>query len=314
MKDIQTFVPPNPLSTPVLFLVFNRLETSNKVFLAIKKAKPPKLYIAIDGPRKSVKDEDIVVKKVLDNITKNIDWECEVFSLIRENNLGCKIAISEAISWFFENEEQGIILEDDCLPSQSFFWFCEDLLNKYKNDLRIWHISGDNFQNGITRAEESYYFSKFAHVWGWATWKNRWECYDVMMNTYENFKKNKIIRSTSGKKKLRNYWSKVFELAANQKIDTWDYQWTYTININNGLSIIPEKNLVSNIGFGEHATHTKSTNSPSSIIKKYDLVLPLKHPIFILNNYDADEYTTNQKSSPLNFMKNKILQILEYIK
>ena len=170
-------------NTSILFLIFNRPEETKRVFESIKEAKPSKLYLASDGPRSHVIDEEKIVSEVKLNVLNAIDWDCEVKTLFREKNLGCKIAVSEAISWFFDHEDQGIILEDDCLPSQSFYRFCEELLNIYKNDLRIWHISGDNFQNGIARSEESYYYSKFSHVWGWATWKDRWQHYDVMMKS-----------------------------------------------------------------------------------------------------------------------------------
>jgi len=139
---VDNFTPPKPLETAVLFLVFNRLDTTKQVFEAIKKAKPPRLYIAADGARKNIDNEDKIVQDIRNYLISNIDWECEVKTLFREKNLGCKYAVSGAIDWFFENKEMGIILEDDCLPSQSFFWFCEELLNKYKDDKRIFLISG----------------------------------------------------------------------------------------------------------------------------------------------------------------------------
>ena len=160
------FVPPHPLNTAVLFLIFNRLDTTKQVFEAIRQAKPPRLYIAADGARSSREGEAEKVQAVREYIIQNIDWECEVKTLFREQNLGCKYAVSGAIDWFFENEEMGIILEDDCLPSQSFFWFCEELLERYKDDMRVWHIGGSNFQNGIKRGDGDYYFSKYNTFFG----------------------------------------------------------------------------------------------------------------------------------------------------
>lgn len=314
MLDKTIYVPSSPLNTPVLFLVFNRLDTSMQVLESIREAKPPRIYLAADGPRDNVKGENSIVKNVVKSIVQNIDWDCEIHTLIREHNLGCKLAISEAISWFFENEDQGIILEDDCLPCKSFFWFCEEMLNTYKNDLRIWHISGDNFQHGIPRSEESYYFSKYVHVWGWATWKNRWQSYDVMMSSYKEFKKNNFVKSLSDNRKMRRHWMSVFDRAANQKVDTWDFQWTYAVKTNNGLSIIPENNLVSNIGFGENATHTKSNDSNFSSMNTLNLEWPLKHPLFKVHNHEADKYTTSQKTSIVIAIQNIINKLLGYLR
>jgi hypothetical protein len=314
MSAKAKFTPPKPLATPVLFLVFNRPDTTKQVFESIRESKPPRMYVAVDGPREHVQDESQTVQGVIDGITENIDWDCEVFTLIRKRNLGCKYAISEAISWFFENEEQGIILEDDCVPCQSFFWYCEEILNTYKSDLRIWHISGDNFQDGISRSEESYYFSKFVHVWGWATWRNRWKSYDVMMDTFPNFKEKNIINGLSEDNRLRRHWSNVFERAASQKIDTWDFQWTYAVKINNGLSVMPDKNLVSNIGFGADATHTKSNQSKLSALKTSNLDWPLIHPLFVVNNYEADKYTTSQMKFGYKLIYELIVRTLGYFK
>ena len=175
--NLTTFT---PLNTAVLFLVFNRLDTTKQVFETIRQAKPQRLYIAADGARASRVGEAAQVQAVRDYVTSHVDWECEVKTLFREQNLGCKYAVSSAIAWFFENEEMGIILEDDCLPDPTFFNFCQELLARYRHDQRIGVISGDNFQFGHRRNDDSYYFSKYVHIWGWATWRDRWvNSYDV---------------------------------------------------------------------------------------------------------------------------------------
>ena len=186
MSTNSAFVPPYPLKTAVLFLVFNRLDATKQVFETIQKAKPPRLYIAADGARNNKDGESEKVKAVHDLILDNIDWQCEIKTLFREKNLGCKYAVSGAISWFFKNEEMGIILEDDCLPNQSFFWFCEELLKRYKDNMKIWHIGGASFQNGIKRGYADYYFSKYNHVWGWASWASRWKFYDTELRSIKN--------------------------------------------------------------------------------------------------------------------------------
>lgn len=163
----SVFTPPYPLNTAVLFLVFNRPDTTKQVFEAIRKAKPPRLYVAADGPRLNRAGEEEKVKAVREYLMDNIDWSCEVKTLFRQENLGCKYAVSGAITWFFEHEEMGIILEDDCLPSQSFFWFCEELLNRYNNDTRIFLISGFNSINKWKNNSFDYLFSYYGSIWGW---------------------------------------------------------------------------------------------------------------------------------------------------
>ncbi|MDP2237968.1 MAG: nucleotide-diphospho-sugar transferase [Bacteroidales bacterium] len=300
------------IKTPVLFLVFNRPDATKQVFEAIRKAKPPRLYVAADGPRISKDGEAQLVQQVR-SIATNVDWDCEVKTLFRDENLGCKYAVSVAITWFFQQEEQGIILEDDCLPSQSFFLFCEELLGRYKDDLRVWHISGNNFQNGVKRGESSYYFSKFNHIWGWASWANRWSNYDVEIKSYDSFIANNVLNDLFELDQDKKYWSNIFDLVNNGKIDTWDYQWTYTVWVNSGLSVLPNKNLVSNIGFGPTATHTKDIESYHSRLPGLDLSFPISHPIFIVKNSTADKITalrTFTKGKLISRAFNKLKKIL----
>ena len=242
-------------------------------------------------------------------ITTQIDWPCEVKTLFREKNLGCKIAVSSAITWFFENVEQGIILEDDCLPNQSFFVFCEQMLELYKDDQRIMHISGDNFDFGQKRGNADYYFSKLNHIWGWATWKRAWKHYDLEMPTLEEFIENNYIKDIFNDKEIAKKWINNFKKAKNGKVNTWDYQWTYTIWSKNGLAIIPSKNLVKNIGFGYGATHTKTKNQ---LIEKNDIfsLSVKKHPDVIIRDYNADIH--HYKIMRVNIIKriyNKIIQL-----
>lgn len=278
----------NKFSTPILFLVFNRIEPTKVVFKEIKKVSPSKLYIASDGPRLSKDGEFEKVLEIREYLLKHIDWECEVNTMFRDENLGCKYAVSSAITWFFNNEEAGIVLEDDCLPSQSFFFFCEKLLDKYKDNFQIGHIGGSNFQNGVIRGDGDYYFSNFNHIWGWASWANRWSNYNVELNTIED---SSFIDSIFPETKIRVYWKKIYKKVKQKKIDTWDYQWTFTLWHNNQISILPNFNLVSNIGFGIDATHTKSesifSNLPTHIVDINN------HPTHIEVNYVADLLTSN---------------------
>lgn len=289
MIDNGKFTPPHPLNTAVLFLIFNRMDTTKQVFDAIRRAKPPRLYVASDGARGAKEGEVAKVQALREYIMGNIDWECEVKTLFREQNYGCKIAVSGAIDWFFENEEMGIILEDDCLPSQSFFWFCKELLEKYKDDMRVWHIAGNNFHFGWKRDEDySYYFGGiYGSIWGWASWRTRWNKYDVEMRNYDEVTEKKYLENCyDGSDAVK---ARIGDFEHIRKgLDTWDYQWVYTRWINNGLTIVPIVNLVKNLGFGEHATHTKSANDKRSDMKFFDIKLPLKHPNFVLRDFISE--------------------------
>jgi len=277
------------LKTPILFIIFNRPDTTQKVFDEIKKVKPLKIFIAADGPRNDKKNDAKNCQETR-KIINQINWDCEIFTLLREQNLGCKIAVSSAISWFFQHIEKGIILEDDCLPDQSFFWYCQQLLEKYIHDERIMMISGDNFQDGIKRGEQSYYFSRLSHIWGWATWRRAWKYYDVHMKNFPEFHTQNQIKHIFDDQFAQQYWVIIFKNVYNNKIDTWDYQWTYTVFSQNGLSIMPNCNLISNIGFGQKATHVKEKSNKCANMKRYKLKI-LSHPAFILPDKNADNYT-----------------------
>lgn len=274
--------------SPILLLTFNRLETTKKVFAAIREVKPTKLYFASDGPRESRANELEEVKKVRNFLLNSVDWDCQIKTLFQDKNLGCGKAVSTALNWFFESEEMGIILEDDCLPSISFFRFCDELLEKYLDDERIMHISGDNFQDGMIRGNATYYFSKISHVWGWATWRRAWKFYDFEMQSLNNFIEKKIGYNIWKNKRIVNYWIKQFKKVADNKIDTWDYQWNYCLLVNNGLSILPNFNLVENIGFHPEATHTKEIGFKNL---RNEISFPLKHPNFFVPDMKADSYT-----------------------
>jgi hypothetical protein len=286
----NNFVPRSPLNTPVLFLIFNRPDITQKVFNAIKKAKPKQLFMAADGPREGKEGEKEKCEQAR-KVIEQIDWDCEVKTLFRDKNLGCKVAESSAFDWFFENVKEGIMLEDDCLPDQSFFWFCQELLEYYRNDTRIMHISGNNFQFGRVRGEGSYYFSKYPHIWGWATWRRAWKHYDVNMKNLEEFEKEAQINNVFNIKQQQKYWRKIFQSVYDGKIDTWDYQWAYTCFINNGLCVTPNINLVSNIGFGLDSTHTKDKDNIFSEMKVEE-INEIIHPNFILADQEADFFTS----------------------
>lgn len=275
-KYNSSFISPHPLNTAVLFLVFNRLDTTKEVFRAISQAKPPRLYIAADAARANIENEVKKVQDVREHIMQNINWKCEVKTLFREKNLGCKYAVSSAISWFFDNEEQGIILEDDCLPSQSFFWYCEELLIKYRNDKSVYLISGETHDSEFLGLNEDYGFCKYPLLWGWASWNRAWKNYDPEMKDWQE-NRNKLMPSISHYKPTLNFWEATFDKMYKREIDTWDYQFAYLLLNNGGKCIFPKCNLVSNIGFGIDATRTSNPTSEAANRKRYEINIPLKH-------------------------------------
>lgn len=289
LKTEDYFKPTTTLNSAILFLVFSRPDTTQQVFEAIRKAKPPRLYIAADGPRETQENEHKLCQETR-RIATEVDWECEVKTLFRDHNLGCRQAVSSAIDWFFDNEDQGIILEDDCLPSQSFFWYCQELLDYYSNDTRIMAISGNNFQAVNSVTPNSYYFSRHNHCWGWATWKRAWKHYDHNMSLWPEFKnKNGLIPWADGSSLFITYWNKIFNTVANERIDSWAYIWTFSCWTQSGLTCLPDKNLVCNIGFDADATHTKKKNNFS--LHQQEVNFPLDHPNVVVRNTKADKYT-----------------------
>ena len=240
---------------PILLLLFNRPEKTSKVFDRLREIKPQYLFVAADGPRNSRQGEAELCKKVR-GIVEEVNWECDVKKLYRNENLGCGAAVSEAINWFFDNVGEGIILEDDTLPDISFFYYCEELLAKYRDSEQVMMISGDNFRFGKASIPDSYAFTRYCHVWGWATWKRAWSLYDFSMNDWPVQNQNRLLQNIFDDDFEVAFWQEIFNRIYNRLEDTWDYQWYYACWKNNGVSIEPRENLVTNIGFGQDATHT----------------------------------------------------------
>lgn len=275
-------------ASAVLFVIFNRPDTTARVFECIRQAQPPRLYVAADGPRPGRPDEPERCRRTRD-IVAQVDWDCQVFTLFREENLGCKYAVSSAIQWFFEHEPEGVVLEDDCLPHASFFRFCDELLERYRDDNRVMAVCGANFQKGLWHPAESYYFSRYNHVWGWASWRRAWNGYDAEMADWSAFV------DAAGLEKLfpanwpaRIFWKRMLDAVAAGAIDTWDYQWLYAIWRQGGVSILPARNLVKNIGFTEDATHTRHAEQWLLEMTAEAMSFPLWHPAAVSSCTEAD--------------------------
>jgi hypothetical protein len=273
----------------ILFIIFNRVDCAKKVFEAIRKYQPAKLYVAADGPRPGVPDDNRKCEETR-ALTDAVDWNCEVVKLFRDTNLGVKEAVSGAISWFFDQEEEGIILEDDCLPGESFFYFCDALLARYRYDDRVMHIGGSNLQFGQKRGNASYYFSNMSSIWGWASWRRVWsKYYDKDMTLFEEFEKQQLMKFVFPDSDVATFATYLARNVYEKKINTWDYQLGFSIIINNGLCITPNKNLVANIGFTASGTLTKNPNDIHANIP-IEEIHELSHPFFFIPDRQADLY------------------------
>lgn len=305
-----------PLTTPVVLIIYKRPEITARVLAEIAKAKPPKLLVIADGPRPGIpgEEEKIAATRAL---IDRVDWPCEVAKNYADVNLGCGRRVSSGLSWVFNIVDEAIILEEDCLPHPTFFRFCEELLEKYRHDKRIMMISGNNYQFGKIRNSYSYYFSRFYHIWGWASWKRAWHYYDYDMHLWPEIRANNLLKDIIIGNNAFNYWNNIFQSVYDKKIDTWDFQWQFACWIQSGLSIIPNVNLVSNIGFGPSATHTKSEGSWAGV-PLFPMNFPLCHPAFTLQDVDADTYTFDKylfiplRKRILQFIKKRVKGALKY--
>ena len=298
------------LSTPLMFIIFNRPDTTKRVFEKIREARPKKLYVVADGPRESV-PKDYELCQLTRSIVENIDWDCNVHKNYSDTNLGSRVRPASGFEFVFSQEDEAIILEDDCLPHPSFFEYCQQLLKHFKNEEKINIISGSNFLSKFSNKNYDYQYSAFHHFWGWATWKRSWEKYDIDMKEWPLLKKNNLINKILKQRKSVRYWETLFEEVYNGKIKTaWDYQWIYSSWKNDGLAILPTSNLVSNIGFGENATHTKNKKHIRSNVPLEGVQFPLVHPPEIKRDVAYDlllsEYIFkfNRKDQVIRFIKN----------
>ncbi len=300
------------METPILVLLFNRPIETGRLIKELEKIKPQKLYINQDGPRINSIEDKILCKKVK-NITLNLKWKCEVQVNENKINKGCRKSVSEGLEWFFNKEEKGIILEDDCMPAKSFFNFSEKMLKKYKNNEKIYTISGSNFQKDKKIGNADYYFSKYAHCWGWSTWRRAWKNYDSNMSFWDEWKKTLHWKNLHSNSLEQKYWQDIFDRVHNKKIDSWAYVWLASIWFKNGISIIPNKNLIINIGFNKNATHT-NINHDTEYENKFDeFKKEINDPKKIEVDQNADLFVFNNHfKGKYNFYPWKFILYLKY--
>jgi hypothetical protein len=277
------------LQTPVAFIIFNRPATARRVFAAIAQAKPPILLVVADGPRADRSEEADACAETR-AVIKQVDWECEVLTQYAPHNMGCRRRLVSGLDWVFDTVGEAIVLEDDCLPHPTFFRYCEELLCKYRDDNRVSHVGGSNFQFGRSHGRDSYYFSRYHHGWGWASWRRAWQYFDAELSRWQELRDGDWLHSVLGDPKQERYWRRILDKVAAGKIDTWDYQWEFACWLYGGLSAIPNVNLVSNIGFGLHSTHTRA-GGPLADIPRQPIAFPLRHPATVQRNAAADDFT-----------------------
>ncbi len=304
---------PYTLTTPVALMVFNRPETTARVFSAVRESRPTHLLIVSDGPRPGVEGEAARCAEVR-NIVEQVDWPCLVQKNYSQVNLGCGVRMATGISWVFDQVGEAIILEDDCLPHPSFFRYCQELLERYRDDERVMHIAGSNALVRSAKGTGSYYFSMFPHCWGWASWRRAWRNYDFNLDALSEAEVNGWLDGVLPDRLDAMYWLDKLRAVQKEKF-TWDYQWTFACWTSSGLSIMPNDCLISNIGFGADATHTKDAGHPLAFMPIAEMEFPLLHPPFVMRDADADAITQRiiLTSNTLTFWLLKLKRLLTVI-
>jgi hypothetical protein len=276
------------VEVPVALFVFNRPDVTRRVFEAVKRARPRHLYLVADGPRSDRPGETEACAEVRRIITA-VDWPCEVSINFSPKNMGCRLRMSSGIDWVFKNVDEAILIEDDCVPSPQFFDFCRCMLERYRRDTRIGMVSGTNCMSHRADFPGSYFFSRYPHIWGWATWRRSWVLYDQNMYKLEAAKNTRLIENITGDDSLARFWYSIFEKVRSGEIDTWDYQLFFTSFCNSWLNVIPSKNLVTNIGDGPHATHRKD-DSEFTALATATMDSPFRDPAFFVRCKEHDEF------------------------
>lgn len=298
------------MKTAVAFLIFNRPDTTAKVFEVIRQAKPPKLLVVADGPRSSHPSDGkkcAATRKIIEQV----DWPCEVIKNYADVNMGCKQRVASGLSWVFETVDEAIILEDDCLPEPTFFRFCEELLEQYRDDEKVMAICGTNSQGQWKPNIQSYHFSHYSSIWGWASWRRAWSHYDIQMSKWKKSEIQAQIEKTLSNEEQYKIRKKSFDKAYSGEINSWDPQWLFSCLKRSGISIVPSVNLISNIGFGKEATHTKNLDK-SNCFPTYEISFPLQKPNLMEADraYDSKHFEKRFRPKGLRYKISQSIRIL----
>jgi hypothetical protein len=280
----------NRIETPVVLIIFKRPDTTRQVLDVIARVRPATLFVVGDGPHPDRREEaeQVAASRML---IEGFDWQCAVHTHYAETNLGLRRRVASGLDWVFKQVDRAIILEDDCVPDPTFFPFCQELLEYYLDDTRLMAVSGDNYQHGRMRISSSYYFSRYPHCWGWATWRRAWRYYDDSMSLWPQMRSEGwLMDLLDGDRRDAKYWTNIFNDVHAERIDSWAYRWTFACWVQGGLTILPNVNLVSNIGFDVGATNT-IYHSSSAKLPRQALKFPLRHPVFMIRDSQADRFT-----------------------
>lgn len=274
------------MKTPVVLTIFNRPQTTVRVMEVLQRMRPEHLLVVADGPRAGKAGDEALCRETR-RIAESVTWPCELRRDYAETNLGCRKRMSTGLDAAFREYEEAIILEDDCVPDDSFFAFCEEMLARYRDHPDVGLVSGTNSQYGVSPTNASYYFSCYPLIWGWATWRHTWSLYDVDIPQWPDLRETGWLEETVGSGYRAAYWQRLFDSVRNG-FDTWDYSLVFTCWLHGQLAVHPSRDLVSNIGFGENATHTRDPSSPRANIPAATMAFPLVHPAKVAADVQAD--------------------------
>lgn len=304
------------LETPVVLIIFNRPEHTRRVFAEIARAKPRRLFVIADGPRPG-RPDDVARCAETRQVVETIDWECQIERLYAEQNMSCGRRVSSGLSWVFEQVEEAIILEDDCIPQPSFFRYCVELLERYRDDERVMMVSGTNPLIRRTKLPYSYFFALPTQVWGWATWRRAWRRYNMMLRGWPELRDAGWIENLYAQPSARSYWRERFDRAhrdyGTERMTYWGYQWFYTVWSNGGLGVFPAINLVSNIGYGADATHTVTSSPDGVYFPSAEISLPLCHPDHLFWDREADQLRTAQLTARPPLYQRAFFGVYQYV-
>ncbi len=284
-------MPAQPFNTPVLLIIFNRTVCLQRVFQRIREIRPAKLYLAADGPRTSRPEDVEKCEAARRLIINNIDWPCQLYTHLNEQNLGCGRGPASAITWFFEHEEEGIILEDDCLVDSSFFTFAQELLEKYRDDQRVGVISAMNMVGDAVPCQHSYMFSRITFgLWGWASWRRVWKDYDIDCKTLPELEKNNELFFSDDPAVKWFFTISIKGIYEIGGYNGWDFQFGFANLIQSRLSIVPRQNLVQNLGDTGDGTHEPSKILHQATRTAHSMPFPLVHPPYVMPNLTYDRF------------------------
>lgn len=274
------------LDTPVAFFVFNRPVHTARVLARIREAQPRLLLVIADGPRGNRPDDAEKCAAVRRIVEAGIDWQCEVRREYEEYNLGCGRRVATGLNWVFAQVEEAIILEDDCLPDPTFFPYCAELLERYRDDPRVGLISGSHHQEFFSRGADDYYFCRYGNIWGWASWRRAWRHFDFAMSDWKEWEATGGLNRLFSDPSVRRFWRRIWDETYAGLHDTWDYQWTFAYMRQGMLGVLPRVALIENIGFGTEATHAIECSPPAPAVGR--LSFPLRHPAVVVPDMLAE--------------------------